>query len=92
MAYYKIRFEVWRDWDPEESDPAEIGRHVAVGEDAMNDRTRCESGASRERRDSKAPERIGRVRPSSAWMCALRCADGAGLLSGNRLFRPKPIV
>jgi len=35
MAYYKVRIEVWCDWDPEESDLGEIARHVALGEDAI---------------------------------------------------------
>jgi hypothetical protein len=35
MAYYKIRIEVWCDWDPEESDLEEIARHVTLGEDGI---------------------------------------------------------
>jgi len=35
MAYYKVRIEVWCDWDPAESDPKEIVGHVALGEGAI---------------------------------------------------------
>jgi hypothetical protein len=35
MAYYKVLFEVWCDWDPGESDLEEIVRHVGLGEDAI---------------------------------------------------------
>jgi hypothetical protein len=28
MAYYKIRFEVWCDWSPEESDLEEIAQNI----------------------------------------------------------------
>ena len=32
MAYYKIRFEVWCDWDPVESDLDEIAGNISAGE------------------------------------------------------------
>jgi hypothetical protein len=32
MAYYKIRFEVWCDWNPEESDLEEIAQNICAGE------------------------------------------------------------
>ena len=32
MAYYKIRFEVWCDWNPEESDLEEIAQNIGAGE------------------------------------------------------------
>jgi hypothetical protein len=32
MADYKIRFEVWCDWDPEESDLDEIAGNISAGE------------------------------------------------------------
>jgi hypothetical protein len=32
MAYYKIRFEVWCDWNPEESDIEEIAQNISAGE------------------------------------------------------------
>src|SRR6266550_4000256 len=32
MAYYKIRFEVWCDWSPEESDLEEIAQNISAGE------------------------------------------------------------
>jgi hypothetical protein len=32
MAYYKIRNEVWRDWDPSESDLEEIAQNIGAGE------------------------------------------------------------
>jgi hypothetical protein len=32
MAYYKIRFEVWCDWNPEESDLEEIAQNISAGE------------------------------------------------------------
>jgi len=35
MAYYKLLIHVWCDWDPSESDLEEIGRQVAMGEDAI---------------------------------------------------------
>ena len=35
MAYYKLLIHAWCDWDPSESDLEEIGRHVALGEDAI---------------------------------------------------------
>ncbi len=35
MAYYKVRLEVWCDWDPGESDLEEIVQHVGLGEDAI---------------------------------------------------------
>ena len=35
MAYYKVRFEVWCDWDPAESSLREIAQQVTVGEDAI---------------------------------------------------------
>ena len=35
MAYYKVLIEVWCGCDPAESDLEEIGRQVALGEDAI---------------------------------------------------------
>ena len=35
MAYYKIRFEVWCDWDPAESSLREIGQQVICGDRAV---------------------------------------------------------
>ena len=35
MAYYKVRIEVWCDWDPAESDLKEFVGHVALGEDTI---------------------------------------------------------
>jgi hypothetical protein len=35
MAYYKLLIHVWCSWDPSESDVEEIGRRVALGEDAI---------------------------------------------------------
>ena len=35
MAYYKLLIQVWCDWNPEESDLEEIGRHVVLGEDTI---------------------------------------------------------
>jgi len=32
MAYYKVRIEVWCDWDPEESDLEEIAQNISAGE------------------------------------------------------------
>jgi hypothetical protein len=32
MAYYKVRIEVWCDWNPEESDLDEIAQGMGVGE------------------------------------------------------------
>jgi len=32
MAYYKIGFEVWCDWNPEESDLEEIVQNISAGE------------------------------------------------------------
>ena len=32
MAYYKIRIEVWCDWNPAESDVEEIGENISAGE------------------------------------------------------------
>src|SRR5947208_8610402 len=32
MAYYKLLIHVWCDWDPEENNLEEIGRHVVLGE------------------------------------------------------------
>ena len=32
MAYYKVRFEVWCDWDPAESDLEEIAQNIIAGE------------------------------------------------------------
>ena len=32
MAYYKIGFEVWCDWNPEESDLEEIVQNISIGE------------------------------------------------------------
>ena len=31
MAYYKVRIEVWCDWNPAESDLEEIAESVSVG-------------------------------------------------------------
>jgi hypothetical protein len=35
MAYYKVRIEVWCDWDPEDSNLEELVRHVLLGEDSI---------------------------------------------------------
>ena len=32
MAYYKIRIEVWCDWDPSESELEEIAQNIGAGE------------------------------------------------------------
>jgi len=32
MAYYKVRIEVWCDWDPVESDLEEIAESMSAGE------------------------------------------------------------
>jgi hypothetical protein len=32
MAYYKVRIEVWCDWNPAESDLEEVAQGMAVGE------------------------------------------------------------
>ena len=32
MAYYKVRIEVWCDWNPAESDLEEIAESMSVGE------------------------------------------------------------
>ncbi len=32
MAYYKVRIEVWGDWNPAESDVEEIGETINAGE------------------------------------------------------------
>ena len=32
MAYYKVRIEVWCDWNPAESDLEEISQSMGVGE------------------------------------------------------------
>ena len=32
MAYYKVRFEVWCDWNPAESDLDDIAQSMGVGE------------------------------------------------------------
>ena len=32
MAYYKVRIEVWCDWDPKESDLEEIAENINAGE------------------------------------------------------------
>jgi hypothetical protein len=32
MAYYKVRIEVWRDWNPAESDVEEIAENISAGE------------------------------------------------------------
>jgi len=32
MAYYKLRLEVWCDWDPEESDLEEIAQNISAGD------------------------------------------------------------
>ena len=32
MAYYKVRIEVWCDWNPAESDVEEIGETINAGE------------------------------------------------------------
>ena len=32
MAYYKVRIEVWCDWNPAESDLEEIAESMGVGE------------------------------------------------------------
>jgi hypothetical protein len=35
MAYYKVRFEVWCDWDPTESSLRDIGQQVIRGDGAV---------------------------------------------------------
>ena len=35
MAYYKVRIEIWCDWNPAESDLKEIVGHVALREGAI---------------------------------------------------------
>jgi len=35
MAYYKVRIEVWCDWNPAESDLKDIAGHVALYEGAI---------------------------------------------------------
>jgi len=35
MAYYKIRIEVWCDWDPTESSLRDIGQQVIRGDGAV---------------------------------------------------------
>jgi hypothetical protein len=32
MAYYKVRIEVWCDWDPAESNLEEIAENISAGE------------------------------------------------------------
>jgi hypothetical protein len=32
MAYYKVRIEVWCDWNPAESDLEEISENISAGE------------------------------------------------------------
>jgi len=32
MAYYKVRIEVWCDWNPEESDLEEIAQNIGASE------------------------------------------------------------
>ena len=32
MAYYKVRIEVWCDWNPAESDLDDIAQSIGVGE------------------------------------------------------------
>jgi hypothetical protein len=32
MAYYKVRIEVWCDWDPAESNLAEIAANIGAGD------------------------------------------------------------
>jgi len=32
MAYYKVRIEVWCDWDPKESSLEEIVENISAGE------------------------------------------------------------
>jgi hypothetical protein len=32
MSYYKVRIEVWCDWDPAESDLEEIAENISAGE------------------------------------------------------------
>jgi hypothetical protein len=32
MAYYKVRIEVWCDWNPAEGDVEEIGENISAGE------------------------------------------------------------
>jgi hypothetical protein len=32
MAYYKVRIEIWCDWNPAESDVEEIGETINAGE------------------------------------------------------------
>jgi len=36
MAYYKVRIEVWCDWNPAESDLEEIAESMGVGEAICN--------------------------------------------------------
>jgi hypothetical protein len=61
MAYYKLLIQIWCDWDPEESDLEEIGRHVALGEDAIC--TLQEIVAVVERSDEVLWRRRRRCRP-----------------------------
>jgi hypothetical protein len=32
MAYYKLRMDVWCDWDPAESDLEEIAQNISAGD------------------------------------------------------------
>ncbi len=32
MAYYKVRIEVWCDWNPTETDVEEIAENISAGE------------------------------------------------------------
>jgi len=32
MAYYKLRLDVWCDWDPEDSDLEEIAQNISAGD------------------------------------------------------------
>ena len=32
MAYYKLRLDVWSDWDPEDSDLEEIAQNISAGD------------------------------------------------------------
>ena len=44
MAYYKVRIEVWCDWNPAESNLDDTARSIGVGEAIC---TMCEVGAHR---------------------------------------------
>ena len=41
MAYYKVRIEVWCDWNPAESDLDDIAQSMGVGEAICTRRESC---------------------------------------------------